>query len=218
MSSKIEKLNHTSFHAWRHKIIHLLTLKDLEEYVSGSPPESQAELAACKTEDRQAQPIIGLPLSDHMLENARDVSTSNEMWKTICDVFERHPLLNELSARRKFYTATPHKGERARPAVLRPYSPAGCDTQVHASRPRSKRNQHGAPRPAAASMRLTDMRTRCSSRRRRHAQARLRRVSCTARRAADRPPHESSCCESRVKLLREPSQAVARAESSCCES
>ena len=48
MSSKIEKLNDTNFHAWKQKIIHLLTLKDLEEYVTESPPESQSELSAWK--------------------------------------------------------------------------------------------------------------------------------------------------------------------------
>ena len=33
------------------------------------------------------------------------------MWQKICDVFERHTLLNKLSARRKFYTATKEEGE-----------------------------------------------------------------------------------------------------------
>eukprot|EP00171_Calliarthron_tuberculosum_P023309 IDg23309t1 len=34
------------------------------------------------------------------------------MWQMICDIYERHTLLNKLSARRKFYTATMKDGER----------------------------------------------------------------------------------------------------------
>ena len=33
------------------------------------------------------------------------------MWKTICDVFEKHTLLNKLAARRRFYTAQMHESE-----------------------------------------------------------------------------------------------------------
>jgi len=56
--------------------------------------------------DRKAQAIIGLTLSDDLLENVRDVTTTKEMWSCIKDIFERHTLLNKLSARKRFYTAT----------------------------------------------------------------------------------------------------------------
>ena len=35
------------------------------------------------------------------------------MWKKICDIFERHTLLNKLSARKKFYTAVKEETESA---------------------------------------------------------------------------------------------------------
>ena len=35
------------------------------------------------------------------------------MWKKICDIFERHTLLNKLSARKKFYTAVERESESA---------------------------------------------------------------------------------------------------------
>ena len=103
-SSKIEKLNASNFHAWKQKIFHLLVLKDLEEYIDADPPVG-ADLAAWRKKDIKAQAIIGLTLSDDLLENVREVQTTKEMWKKICDVFQRHTLLNKLAARRKFYTA-----------------------------------------------------------------------------------------------------------------
>ncbi len=70
------------------------------------------KLSTWKKRDRKARAIIGLSLSDEHLEHVRDVSTAKEMWKAITDVFERHTLLNKLSARRKFYTVTMDKGEK----------------------------------------------------------------------------------------------------------
>ncbi len=114
MSTKIEKLNGTNFYAWKQKIKHLLALKDLDDLVDGSPPaegETEAVHKDWKRRDIKAQAIIGLTLSDEMLANTREVQTTKQMWKKICDVFERHTLLNKLSARRKFYTATLQEGE-----------------------------------------------------------------------------------------------------------
>ena len=111
LSSKIDKLNATNFHAWKQKIKHLLALKDLSEFID--PDASFDDTTEWRKKDIKAQAIIGLTLSDELLENVREVTTTSEMWKTICDVFERHTLLNKLSARRKFYTATKEEGESA---------------------------------------------------------------------------------------------------------
>lgn len=50
--------------------------------------------------------IIRIYLSDMHLNQVEHVQSAHEMWKTILDIFERHKLLNKLTARRKFYTAT----------------------------------------------------------------------------------------------------------------
>ena len=112
-SSKTEKLSETNFHAWKQKIIHLLALKDLSEFIEESSPDDDTESSTCKRKDRKAQAIIGLTLSDDMLENVRDVTNTKDMWKKICDIFERHTLLNKLSARKKFYTAVKEENESA---------------------------------------------------------------------------------------------------------
>ncbi len=109
-ATKIEKLNANNFHAWKQKIKHLLALKDLSEFLDEEPPIG-TELAGWKKKDAKAQAIVGLTLSDELLENVREVSTAKVMWQAICDVFERHTLLNRLSARRKFYTASKQEGE-----------------------------------------------------------------------------------------------------------
>ena len=56
--------------------------------------------------NKKAQDVIGLSLSNELLENVHDVFTTKDMWNKIKNVFERHTLLNELSARKRFYTAT----------------------------------------------------------------------------------------------------------------
>ena len=112
-SSKIEKLSETNFHAWKQKIKHLLALKDLSEFIEESSPSDDSDKANWKRKDRKAQAIIGLTLSDDILENVRDVESTKDMWQKICDVFERHTLLNKLSARKKFYTALKEENESA---------------------------------------------------------------------------------------------------------
>ena len=109
-SSKIEKLTNTNYHFWKIRIVHILTLKDLENYLEDEAPSPETskpdEIARWKKGDKKAQAIIGLTLSDDLLENVREVETTRAMWVAIKNVFERHTLLNKLSARKKFYTAT----------------------------------------------------------------------------------------------------------------
>ena len=130
-ATKIEKLTDSNFHFWKQKIVLLLALKDLDDFIEDDPPaptvkgdptetgevegdkqKVNAEFTAWTKKDRKARAIIGLSLSDEHLEHVRDASTAKEMWKAITDVFERHTLLNKLSARRKFYTVTMEKGEK----------------------------------------------------------------------------------------------------------
>lgn len=114
-SAKIDKLNHSNYHFWKIRVQHVLTLKDLENFLEEDPPHENEsrpeELYQWKKHDKKAQAIIGLTLSDDLLENVREVETTKEMWLAIKNVFERHTLLNKLSARKKFYTATMLKNE-----------------------------------------------------------------------------------------------------------
>ena len=129
-STKIEKLNDSNYHFWKQKIVLFLALKELDDLIEDDPPTETAvtddstekdksdastetvEFSIWKKRDRKARAIIGLSLSDEHLEHVRDVTTAKEMWKAITDVFERHTLLNKLSARRKFYTVSMDKGEK----------------------------------------------------------------------------------------------------------
>ncbi len=113
-SAKIEKLNNSNYHFWKIRIEHVLALKDLEEFLVDDPPGDDArttDITQWTRKDKKAQAIIGLTLSDDLLENVREVKTAKEMWHTIKNVFERHTLLNKLAARRKFYTATKEESE-----------------------------------------------------------------------------------------------------------
>ena len=102
----MKKLNDSNFHAWKQKIQLLLASKDLDEIIEDDEPDlNELEFKTWQRKDKKAQACIGLTLSDSMLENVRECETAKEMWETICDVFEKHTLLNKLAARRRFYTA-----------------------------------------------------------------------------------------------------------------
>ena len=109
-TAKIDKLDNSNYHYWKIRIEHLLILKDLENFLYDDPPSvdtsTAAQIASWKKKDKKAQAIIGLSLSNDLLENVRDVTSTKDMWISIKNVFERHTLLNKLSARKKFYTAT----------------------------------------------------------------------------------------------------------------
>lgn len=108
-STRIEKLNTSKHHAWKIRVQHVLALKDLEEYLVDDPPSQDRTTWGKK--DKKAHAIIGITLSDELLENVREVATSKVMWTTIKNVFERHTLLNKLAARRKFYIASMSEDE-----------------------------------------------------------------------------------------------------------
>lgn len=107
---RIGKLTYNNYYAWKQKISLLLALKDLNDHLSSSKPEDAALVPVWEKKDKLVQALIGLNLSDEILESVRHVDTAVDMWNTIKNIFERHTLLNKLSARRKFYTAI--KSER----------------------------------------------------------------------------------------------------------
>ena len=111
-SIKIDQLNDSNCHAWKQKIVLLLSLKDLDDLIEENPPTDTAELAKWEKKDRNARAVIGLSLSDEHVEHVRDVETAKETWTAILNVLDRHTLLKQLSARRKFYTVTMESGEK----------------------------------------------------------------------------------------------------------
>jgi len=112
-SPRIEKLSDDNFHAWKQKIVLLLSLRDLDHYIEDDPPrDDSTDILTWTRGDRKARAVIGLSLSDEHLGHVRDVETAKEMWTAIMNVFERHTLLNKLAARRRFYTVTMLAGEK----------------------------------------------------------------------------------------------------------
>jgi len=110
----VEKLNEHNFHTWKQKIALVLAYREVDAVLTTpKPKEGTAEQqAAWARNDNVARAIIGLSLSDSMLEHVRDLSTASEMFESIKNVFQRHTLLNKLRARREFYTATMKSNEK----------------------------------------------------------------------------------------------------------
>jgi hypothetical protein len=98
----------------------LLELKEPERAHRRRPPErDEGEFATWRCRDKKSMASIELSLIDALLENVREASTVKAMWTFIINVFERHALLNKLSARRNFYTARILDGEKILPNRIR---------------------------------------------------------------------------------------------------
>lgn len=113
---RIENLSERNFHSWKHKIELVLGHREVDEMIDINlcprRLEDAEELTKWLRKDKLAHMTIGLTLSDEMLKNVQHTSTALEMWTEICNVHQRHTLLNKLAARRDFYTATMRSDER----------------------------------------------------------------------------------------------------------
>ncbi len=113
---RLEKLSDSNFHSWKQKIEIVLGHREVDDMIDPilcpARPEDSDELQKWIRKDKTARMIVGLTLSDEMLEDVSHTSTALEMWEEICNVHQRHTLLNKLAARRDFYTATMKKGEK----------------------------------------------------------------------------------------------------------
>lgn len=110
-SIRIEKLGKDNYYAWKLRVRHVLALNSMKTIIHEDSPQEESELIVWKRKDEKAQAIIGLSLSDELLENVREIESAKEMWTAIQDIFEKHTLVNKLSARRKFYTAEKQESE-----------------------------------------------------------------------------------------------------------
>ena len=103
-------MTNSDYHFWKIRIVHILTLKDLEILLKDEIPTLETskpeEIAKWKKGHRKANAIIGLTLLDDLLAKYREVEASKAMWVANKNVFERQTLFNKLSPRRRFYTAT----------------------------------------------------------------------------------------------------------------
>ncbi len=79
-SIKIEQLKESNYHAWKIRIEHVLTLKGLKRYILNDPRErstsTRLELDVWEEKDAKEQAVIGLTLSDELLENVREVKSA----------------------------------------------------------------------------------------------------------------------------------------------
>ena len=113
---RIEKLDYSNFHSWKQKMELILGHREVDDMIDPNlrprRPTDQEELLKWLRKDKSARMAIGITLSDEMLKNVAHTTTALEMWQEICNVHQRHTLLNKLAARRDFYTATMKPGEQ----------------------------------------------------------------------------------------------------------
>lgn len=113
-SLKIDKLRDNNFHVWKQKIELVLSFRDLSDHIveGAAAPREEEKAAEWSRNDSKARAVIGLTIPDEYLEMVRDCDTVLEMCMSIQNIFRRSTLLNQLHARRKFYSAKMGNGER----------------------------------------------------------------------------------------------------------
>ena len=104
----MEKLNDNNFHSWKTKIELVLGHREVDDMIDARlcparPDADEEKIAKWVRKDKTARMTIGLTLSDEMLKNVCHTTSALEMWTEICNVHQRHTLLNKPSARRDFY-------------------------------------------------------------------------------------------------------------------
>ena len=85
--TRIEKLNNSNYFPSKIRIQHLLTLKDRENVLEDDPSSSEepnnGTIASWFMKGKNAQAVVGLSISNDLLENVRDVTATKEMWNAI---------------------------------------------------------------------------------------------------------------------------------------
>ena len=109
----LDKLRGDNFHTWKARIQLVLALKEMDNHLTVYPPDSISDsYPGWHKSYQKARAIIGLTLSDEHLEQVQNSLTAKEMWKLICDLYEKHNLLNKIAARRRFYTSSMQENEK----------------------------------------------------------------------------------------------------------
>lgn len=62
--------------------------------------------------DKKPCAYISLSLSDNHFEQVQEYQTARELGTSVCNIYGKHTLLNQLAARRKFYTASMKEGDK----------------------------------------------------------------------------------------------------------
>lgn len=110
---KIDKLKDDKFHIWKNRVQLIMSFRELDDYLTAEPPCAESsEYTTWSKSDRKSKSKIGLTILDSHLEQFQRATTARSMWKMFCDIYERHNLLNKLSASIKFFTAVMKDVER----------------------------------------------------------------------------------------------------------
>lgn len=81
---KTDKLRDYNFHTCKHRILLILSLKELDDFIKSiSPDRSDATFDTWLKYDQKAKAIIGIILSYSHLEQVQHASTSQEMLNLI---------------------------------------------------------------------------------------------------------------------------------------
>lgn len=86
---KIKWMRGDNFNSWKHRIQHVLSMKELRKFITIDDPDHEDyTLKSWGLSDKKAIAIIGLTLSNNHLEQIRHVNSTKEMWTSICDIYK----------------------------------------------------------------------------------------------------------------------------------
>lgn len=100
---RVKKLSDHNVYSWKQNKSLVLSSHNLYSHLDddeGATTKDDSS-SAWVEKDLQAMAVIGLSLSNEDLAHVQDLTTENKMWQSVLDIYEKHTLLNKLTARRK---------------------------------------------------------------------------------------------------------------------
>jgi hypothetical protein len=99
-----------NYAVWKIKMVDILTDQGLWEYVEGTAPDAEEQLAAWKKKDRTALSTIRLRVADKLLVYIASATSAKQAWTTLKELLEAQGPLGIVLARRKLFRARCEEG------------------------------------------------------------------------------------------------------------
>jgi hypothetical protein len=106
LTNKVDPLKEGNWLAWKTRIIRILKLHKVYDYVEGKvpKPENDNELEKWEKKDLVAQTLIQINVSDDQIIHVTEAQNASEMWSNLRSIHEIRGQTSITAAKRTFYT------------------------------------------------------------------------------------------------------------------
>ena len=113
-SYKIDQLRDDNWLSWKGRLVSLLELHDVLEYVEGKvqkpDPNKQDEAAVWKKHDQIAKTLLLINIADAQMVHVSEAKSSKEVWDNLTAIHQSRGQQSITAARRTFYGLRAEEG------------------------------------------------------------------------------------------------------------